>query len=174
MPDGRGEVQLDAYALERFIGLLRLGRQLQDFRPHLFARPEFDRGASRDGHIIFGLVWVAADARLPNFYLKNPEISQLDLVVSRQSFRNVIQGLLHNVKDLLLSQVRFFANSRYKMPFGKSHSSIWFLSYMDLAAEINCLLAAAKSGKTPWPRCNRAHKLFAKLISQFMVRVNLF
>jgi hypothetical protein len=104
-----------------FSSSLRLGRQLQNFRAHFFAGAEFDGSAGRNGYIIFGLVWIAPDARLADFHLKNTEIPEFDLVVLGQSLGNVIEGFLHHVKYLLLSQVRFFADSRNQMPFSKSH-----------------------------------------------------
>lgn len=106
--------------------------QFEDFRTHFLASAEFDGSASGDGNIIFGLVGIAPNPRFSDFHFKNAEIAQLNLIIPGQSLGNVIEGLLDHVKDLLLAQICFFADTRYKMPFRESHSFIWFLSYIHL------------------------------------------
>jgi hypothetical protein len=75
-----------------------------------FAGLEFHNRPGRDRHCNSRIVRIAADFRFGPTDLERSEISKNNNLVLRETSSDVLNEMLDDVKDLLLSQTRFFAD----------------------------------------------------------------
>lgn len=128
-----------------------------DFLTHDFSRFEFDRCPRRNGEIAARLVRVAPDTRFRELDFENAEITNLDIVSTREAFSDVVKRPLHNVEDLMLHHACLVTNFYHYVPFRQVWHRVFPLFRM-LCEKYLELIGSQTSGERVYHACWDAHR----------------
>jgi len=104
----------------------RFRGKFQHLGAHFFAGLELDDGPLGDRDIGRRCIWIASDPSLPDFDFEDSEISKFNRISFRERFGDIIEGLLNDVQDLLLRDVRVGADADNQVALCKCHRVMGF------------------------------------------------
>jgi hypothetical protein len=97
-------------------GFLQFARQFFHALAHDLSGLELDRRAGRNDKTAARFVWVASHARLRQARLEHAKISQLDRDIIRQATGDMVEGPLHNFKDIVLNHPCLITDGHDNVP----------------------------------------------------------
>ena len=84
---------------------------------------------------MLGAIRVAPDARLAELHLEDAEVAQLDGLAVGEAFREVIEGALNDVEDILLHHAGLIADTDNQIAFGQIRHKPVLLRQMELGLQ---------------------------------------